>query len=212
LQKANPRMSSARSSEHGAEDPRCAAPGHLRRRTRMKSFCTVITTKRTRSERSDKSRMSSRMVQRPEGRDQDGRRGQRRRTAAAGAGHYRLTREKEVHMDIVSDPAFWGDTGLVVASRLAVLATALWIARLAVRGWTPRSVRRPEPQRRPAAAPARSASGPAVPAPRYVDLRSSRPSAATAIVPRADGQTQGDHLRNRLMEYLDQRATERTPS
>ena len=115
-------------------------------------------------------------------------------------------------MDILSDPAFWGDTGLVVASRLAVLATALWIARLAVRGWTPRPTRRSEPQRTSADAAAAPSRIPAPSVPRYVDLRASRSSAAASVAPRADAPAQDGQLRNRLMEYLGQRATERTPS
>jgi hypothetical protein len=119
-------------------------------------------------------------------------------------------------MDIVSDPAFWGDIGLVAASRLAVLATALWIVRLAVRGWTPRPAptreARSQPPPRAASAPLRRPPERAASAPRYVDLRPSRPSAPASVSIRGETETRRDHLRNRLMEYLDQRATERTQS
>lgn len=123
--------------------------------------------------------------------------------------------EEEDHMDIVSDPTFWASTGLVAASRLAVLATALWIARLAVLGWTPRraskpAVRRPAPQpRRPAPVPMKRAPERPEPAPRYVDLRPERPSPPAPAVMRAEDTARREHLRNRLMEYIDQRASER---
>lgn len=123
-------------------------------------------------------------------------------------------------MDIVSDPAFWASTGLVAASRLAVLATALWIARLAMRGWTPqragkpRVVRVPEPPRRPAPAPATMKRAPELPltAPRYVDLSAARAKRHATTATGAEDTARREQLQNRLMEYLDQRATERTQS
>lgn len=117
-------------------------------------------------------------------------------------------------MDIVSDPTFWATTGLVAASRLAVLATALWIARLVLRGWTPRpagkpkTVHRPEPVRRPA--PATMTRPPEHPAPRFVDLSAARSTPPAAPASRPEDASRREYLQNRLMEYLDQRATERT--
>jgi len=128
--------------------------------------------------------------------------------------------EDKDHMDIVSDPTFWASTGLVAASRLAVLATALWIARLAVRGWAPqragkpKAVRVPAPQRRsaPAPAPMKRAPEPPAMAPRYVDLSTARVKQSDTTATRAEDAARREHLQNRLMEYLDQRATERTQS
>ena len=126
--------------------------------------------------------------------------------------------EKEDHMEIVSDPTFWADTGLVAASRLAVLAAALWVARLAVRGWMPRPAvareapRAPELQPRTVPAPMTRAPERSAPAPRYVDLRSSKPGQPAPVATRAEDAARREHLQNRLMEYLDQRVTERTHS
>jgi len=121
-------------------------------------------------------------------------------------------------MDIVSDPAFWANTGLVAASRLAVLATALWIARLAVRGWTPQRATKPktmhvpETPRRAVPAPATMKRAPEQPAtePRYVDLSTTR--AKRPVASATENTVRREQLQNRLMEYLDQRASERTHS
>ena len=117
-------------------------------------------------------------------------------------------------MDIVSDPTFWATTGLVAASRLAVLATALWIARLVLRGWTPRpagkpkTVHLPEPARRPA--PVTMTRPAERPEPRFVDLNTARSKRPVAPAARPEDTSRREYLQNRLMEYLDQRATERT--
>ncbi len=128
--------------------------------------------------------------------------------------------EEENHMDIVSDPTFWANTGLVAASRLAVLATALWIARLAVHGWTPRrgskpqAVRSPEPKRSHAANPVPMKRAPERPVaqPRYIDLNAPRPKRPVTEATRTEDAKRREHLQNRLMEYIDQRASERTHS
>jgi hypothetical protein len=111
-------------------------------------------------------------------------------------------------MDIVTDPTFWGETGLVVASRLAVLAAVLWAARFAVRSTSRR--------RTPAAAvesersPQVSApSGRAVPSARFVDLRSTQKTVRTRAASHENAVPQGDPLRNRLRDYLQEEATER---
>lgn len=118
-------------------------------------------------------------------------------------------------MEIVSDPTFWATTGLIAASRLAVLATALWIARLVLRSWTPHPAGPPKAVR--AAAPRRPAGTtmtrpPEQPEPRYVDLSAARAKQPASATARPEDASRREYLQNRLMEYLDQRATERTQS
>lgn len=114
-------------------------------------------------------------------------------------------------MDIVTDPTFWGETGLVAASRLAVLAAVLWAARLTVRSTSrrraPAAAAKPERDSQVSASGGRGASRA-----RFVDLRSSQKPVRTRAESHENAVSLGDPLRNRLREYLQEEATERMRS
>ncbi|MBD3297682.1 MAG: hypothetical protein GF341_03425 [candidate division Zixibacteria bacterium] len=115
-------------------------------------------------------------------------------------------------MDVFNDPTFWGEVMITTASRLALLAAVIWVARLAVR--TP-SQRRPAARLQAAAstpvprATMTAAAGDASTPFRYIDLRRGPERAETVDRPES---TTSDPLRQRLLDYLEQRETERTPS
>jgi hypothetical protein len=114
-------------------------------------------------------------------------------------------------MDIVTDPTFWGETGLTVASRLAVLAAMLWIARLAVR-YAPS--RPSSPRRTATPAPSVKTTAEITPSPaqapaRFIDLRRSSETPKPERVPERPPAPAGHPLRNRLMAYLEHETTER---
>ncbi|MEW5874075.1 MAG: hypothetical protein AB1752_02695 [Candidatus Zixiibacteriota bacterium] len=104
----------------------------------------------------------------------------------------------------MTDMRFWGEVGLAAASRLALLAAVIWVARLVLAS-------------RPGVRTAAASSAPAAPLPaprpavsaalqtastaRYVDLK-ARPRASQA--PAASSA-----LRERLNEYIKKPAGER---
>lgn len=113
-------------------------------------------------------------------------------------------------MEVMMDPTFWGEVGLSVAARLALLAAVVWVARMAVNrpglAASPslrhaNSESSPVPHHRfePAPAPA-----PATAEPTFLNLK-PRPVPATAGGPH--GATH-----DRLMQYVQRRAIERMPS
>jgi hypothetical protein len=108
-------------------------------------------------------------------------------------------------MDVMSDPAFWGEVGLAAAARLAVLAAVVWVARMVLI----RSSRTPSRTASreayvSATTPRNRAAEALAPAATYFDLQqAAEPSAGTA--PRSA-------TRDRLMQYLQQRSAERTKS
>jgi len=113
-------------------------------------------------------------------------------------------------MDVLTDMRFWGEVGLAAASRLALLAAVIWVARLVLAN-------------RPLARPATTNSAPPAPratltptsAPRstvsaalqtasnarYVDLK-ARPRAPQA-------PATASALRERLDEYIKKQGGER---
>ncbi len=115
-------------------------------------------------------------------------------------------------MDVFNDPTFWGEVMVTAASRLALLAAVVWVARLAIR--TP-SQRRPAARLQAAASTPASratmtiAAGDASTPFRYIDLRRGPERAETVDQPEP---ASSDPLRQRLLDYLERRETERTPS
>lgn len=115
-------------------------------------------------------------------------------------------------MDVFNDPTFWGEVMITTAARLALLAAVIWVARLAVRT---SSSRRHVPRLQAAASPpvprasTPAAAGDASAPFRYIDLRRGPERAETVEQP---DSTTSDPLRQRLLDYLEQRETERTPS
>ncbi|GAB4317123.1 MAG: hypothetical protein Kow0074_05530 [Candidatus Zixiibacteriota bacterium] len=115
-------------------------------------------------------------------------------------------------MDVFSDPTFWGEAMITGASRLALLAAVVWVARLAVRtqpqsGPSPR-FQATQPMSAPQATMTVVAGNDSTPF-RYIDLRRGPERSATANSPEP---TSVDPLRQRLLDYLEQRQTERMPS
>jgi hypothetical protein len=103
-------------------------------------------------------------------------------------------------MDVLTDMRFWGEVGLAAASRLALLAAVIWVARLVM---APRAARLSAPARERAISPARpvvAAAVQTVSAARYVDLK-SRPRPAPAP---SNAAAAPSALRERLSEYLKQ--------
>jgi hypothetical protein len=115
-------------------------------------------------------------------------------------------------MDIVTDPAFWGEVSLTAASRLAVLAAVLWIARLALRHAIPMAAPRTKAAM---AAPTRNRletrrTQSPEPRARFLNLRNGQEAGRPKAAADSEARNRDNPLRNRLMEYLEPRATERT--
>jgi len=115
-------------------------------------------------------------------------------------------------MDILTDPKFWGDAMLTAAGRLAVLAAVVWVARLAVR--TPQTAAGPRTatrkQSRKAAVRESTAGTTSNGVPfRYIELKRppERQQGPDPVAPQPV-----DPVRRRLLSYLEQRETERTPA
>ena len=104
---------------------------------------------------------------------------------------------------------------LATASRLALLAAVVWVARLAIRqpalDGTATMPRRTKPVRAHQAGPAVATASDGDTPYRYINLRRApeRADPATATAPREENV---DPLRKRLLDYLEKRETERTPS
>lgn len=114
-------------------------------------------------------------------------------------------------MDILTDPKFWGDAMLTAAARLAVLAAVVWVARLAIRVPQTAGGPRAATRKRSRTAARESAAGTTadgVPF-RYIDLKRA-PERKQDSVPAAAQPV--DPVRRRLLNYLEQRETERTPA
>lgn len=115
-------------------------------------------------------------------------------------------------MDVFNDPTFWGEAMITAASRLALLAAVVWVARLAVRTQT-----QSQSSHRPIAgagipvtqATMTVATGDDSSPFRYIDLRRGPERAAVVNTPEP---APVDPLRQRLLDYLEQRQTERMPS
>lgn len=115
-------------------------------------------------------------------------------------------------MDVITDAVFWGDVGLALASKLALIAAGLWgmkmimTRRLAVPEQIPAPVALAAAEARPVAR--------RIPANRVAALE-------IAGVARTPGERAGageskvrsgadrDRMRKRLMEYLEQQQAER---
>jgi len=109
-------------------------------------------------------------------------------------------------MDVMIDPTFWGEVGLTVAARLAVLAAVVWVARMALVRTVPTSSQR---QPRDEYASARHGG----PHNRLDDALTSVSPAFVSLQPRpgsAAGTGPRSATRDRLMQYLQQRSVERT--
>lgn len=115
-------------------------------------------------------------------------------------------------MDVITDAVFWGDVGLALASKLALIAAGLWGMKMIM------ARRQAAPEQIPApvvlaAAPARPVAR-RIPANRVADLEISgvvrtqgeRSGAAESDVRTG---TDRDRMRKRLMEYLEQQQAER---
>jgi hypothetical protein len=123
-----------------------------------------------------------------------------------------LSDDKDSHMDVFNDPTFWGEAMITAASRLALLAAVVWVARMAVRttAQTPlRSVTAPvTPSATPGLSRQTLGGDDTVPF-RYIDLRRG-PERIDEV--RQPVTPPADPLRQRLLDYLEKRETERNAS
>jgi len=108
-------------------------------------------------------------------------------------------------MDVLTDMRFWGEVGLAAASRLALLAAVIWVARLVLANRpvvrTATANNAPAAPLPPAPRPTVSAALQAASNARYVDLK-ARPRAPQA-------PANASALRERLNEYIKKQAGER---
>jgi hypothetical protein len=108
--------------------------------------------------------------------------------------------------DILTNPVFWGEVGLAAASKLALLAAVLWVARLTApelggrRAETPMAFAGVERSDRRRSAEATAGRPGMSPEPVYLNLRGQ---------PEHRETTQRDLLQERLLAYIDARGTER---
>jgi len=108
-------------------------------------------------------------------------------------------------MDVMMDPAFWGEVGLAAAARLAVLAAVVWVARM-VLARTPHI---------PPRTPARVSYATTAPQNRAGETVVSAPPAFVNLKPHSQSLTgtgRRSETHDRLMQYLQQRSVERTMS
>ncbi|MEW5701255.1 MAG: hypothetical protein AB1792_03400 [Candidatus Zixiibacteriota bacterium] len=119
-------------------------------------------------------------------------------------------------MDIMTDPLFWGEVGLAVASKLALLAAVLWVARMAISAHTPTPMtdltgRTAHARRLAVREGVAATTQPAVAAQEstgraplgYINLRRAPERLGRATPP-------PDQLRQRLLEFVERRSAERT--
>lgn len=115
-------------------------------------------------------------------------------------------------MDVITDAVFWGDVGLALASKLALIAAGLWGMKMivdhrqAAAGKTPVAVARDAVTARPAAGriPTNRMAGLEIAG--VARTQEERSGAADSNVRTGADR---DRMRRRLMEYLEQQQAER---
>ena len=102
-------------------------------------------------------------------------------------------------MDVMLDTTFWGDVGLTVAARLALVALALWCLKIT---WGPRAPRRSLTITRPAET---------VPANRVSPIRPRTETVSRTTEHKAavGERPSRDRMRQELLAYLEQRSAGR---
>ncbi|HUU47031.1 MAG TPA: hypothetical protein VM118_14990 [Acidobacteriota bacterium] len=107
-------------------------------------------------------------------------------------------------MDVMLDTTFWSDVGLTVASRLALVALALWSLKM---------IRGREPARAPASTSAHDrravVGAPPVNRVRPLIARVAQTAPKTARTTAAADRPSRDRMRRELLAYLEQRSTGR---
>ncbi len=110
-------------------------------------------------------------------------------------------------MDVITNAVFWGDVGLAMASKLALIVAGLWGMKIMAAGRPVAAHNTPAPVVRDAEAArpvARRIPGNRVANLEIPGLARTQGEQSGAAQPNARTGTDRDRMRERLMEYLEQ--------